>query len=353
MATEPSDPLVSVVIPTYNRGSLIGETLETVFAQTYPRLEVIIVDDGSTDGTEAAVAPFQDRLIYIRQQNQGLAASRNTGLARATGELVAWQDSDDLWNPEKIAVQLGVLRRRPDIVCIASDFSAFSAEGFFERSHIRSYYGAVDRFPRGLDDMFSDQEMVPTRELPYLSQLGGGLPETIRVYSGDLYATLVQGNCLHPPTVMFRRDAAAQAGPLSGAFGKDVDWEWLLRLSRTGRCALVDYPLMRYRYSADQMSGDGQMEEIALSRLLVMDELKLRDPELLAKPAFRRRLGYSHLAAADALAESAHVRAAGHLLRSLGWGYFGRRTVKTLAKVCAPGWAIRMVRRARNRAGSA
>src|SRR5262245_43202505 len=138
MAQAPSDPVVSVVIPTYNRGSLIGETLDSVFAQTYPHLEVIVVDDGSTDDTEAAIARFRDRLIYIRQQNQGLAASRNAGLARATGAYVAWQDSDDLWNPEKTAVQVGYLRRRPDTVCIGSDFSAFSAEGFFDRSHVRA-----------------------------------------------------------------------------------------------------------------------------------------------------------------------------------------------------------------------
>lgn len=353
MAQAPSDPLVSVVIPTYNRGSLIGETLESVFAQTYPRLEVIVVDDGSTDDTEAVVARFGGRIIYIRQQNQGLAASRNVGLARATGEFVAWQDSDDLWNPEKTAVQLGYLRRRPDTVCIGSDFSAFSADGFFDRSHVRSYYGVIDRSPRGLDGLFSDQEMVPSSELPSLSPSGGGLPAAIRIYSGELYDTLVQGNCLHPPTVMFRRDAAAQVGPLNGVFRRDADWEWLLRMSRVGRCAYVDHPLMRYRLSPDQMSGDAQAADIALSRVQVLEALKVRDPELLGKPFFRPRLGYAHLAVADVLAESAHARAAGHLLRSLRWGYLDRRTVKALAKVCAPGWAIRAVRRLRNRGDAA
>jgi glycosyltransferase involved in cell wall biosynthesis len=353
MAAAPSDPLLSVVIPTYNRGSLIGETLESVFAQTYRRLEVIVVDDGSTDDTEAVVGRFQGRVIYIRQQNQGLAASRNTGLGRATGEFVAWQDSDDLWNPDKTAVQLGYLRRRPETVCIGSDFSAFSADGFFERSHVRSYYGVIDRAPRGLDDLFSDQELVPAPELPYLSQSGGGLPEAIRVYSGQLYETLVQGNCLHPPTVMFRRDAAAQAGPLDGTFRRDADWEWLLRISRIGRCAYVDHPLMRYRLSPGQMSGDAQAADIALSRVQVLEALKARDPDLLGKPFFRPRLGYAHLAAANALAESAHARAAGHLFRSIGWGYLSRRTVTTLAKICAPGWAIRTVRQLRNRAAGA
>ena len=354
MATAPLDPLVSVVIPTYNRGALIGETLESVFAQTYQRLEVIVVDDGSTDDTEAVVGRFGGRVIYIRQQNQGLPGSRNVGLARATGEFVAWQDSDDLWNPEKTAIQLGYLRRRPDTVCIASDFSAFGADGFFERSHVRSYYTAIDRFPHGLDGMFTDQEMVPTAELPYLSELGGGgLPEAIRVYSGPLYDVLVQGNCLHPPTVMFRRDAAARIAPMDAVFERDADWEWFIRLSQTGRCAYVDLPLMRYRVTPDQMSGDANLAAIARSGLVVVEALMARDPALLGRPAFRRRVGYAHLAAANALAESAHARAAGHLLRSVRWGYLDRRTMRTLAKVCAPGWVIRTVRRLRDRSGGA
>lgn len=343
--SEVSDPLVSVVIPSYNRATLIAESLDSVFAQTYPRLEVIVVDDGSTDGTEAAVAPYRDRIIYIRQQNQGLAGARNTGNARATGEFIAWLDSDDLWNPEKTALQVAYLRKRPDTVCIASDFSAFRSDGFFEMSHIRGYYGSINRHPRGLVDMFSDIERLPTRGLPYV---GEDVPESVRIFSGNIYNTLVEGNCLHPPTVMYRRDAASQIGPLDRTFGNEaVDPEFFVRLSRVGRCALIDHPLIRYRYSEGQMSGDAQLPKVALARLRLLEALEARDPALLGRPTFRRRVGYAHLSAANALAESEHIRAARHLLRSVGMGYFDRLTVTTAAKVLTPRWALDTYRRIR------
>jgi glycosyltransferase involved in cell wall biosynthesis len=346
VAVAAPDPLVSVVIPTYNRAALIGESLDSVFAQTYPHLEVIVVDDGSTDGTEKVIEPYLDRIIYIRQQNQGLAGARNTGLTRATGEFVAWQDSDDLWNPHKAALQVAYMCKRPDAVCVASDFSAFSSEGFHERSHVRTYYSSIDKLPGGLAGIFSDEEILATRGLPHVAD---DVPETVRIYSGHIYDALVHGNCLHPPTVMFRRDAAARAGLLDAAFRKDVDYEYLLRLSRQGRCAFIDLPLMAYRLSADQMSADSQLVDLALSRLLVVEELKRRDPGLLQSPAFRRRVGFLHQSAARALAESAHMRAAGHLVQSLGWGYLDRRTFTTLAKVCTPTPALRVYRRTRSR----
>jgi glycosyltransferase involved in cell wall biosynthesis len=347
MPESTDDPLVSVVIPTYNRASLIAESLDSVFAQTYPRLEVIVIDDGSTDGTENAVAPYLDRIIYVRQKNQGLAGARNAGFAKASGEYIAWLDSDDLWNPEKTALQLAYLRKRPDTVCIASDFSAFSSDGFFDRSHVRGYYLSIKQYARGLDDMFSDVEMLSTRGVPYV---GEDVPEAVRVYSGNIYDTLVRGNCLHPPTVMFRRDAAMQIGPLNGAFRGAVDYEYLVRLSRVGRCAFMDHPLMRYRYSANQMSSEANWAADARSLLLILQDIRSRDPALFARPAFRHRLGYAHLAVARALAGSDQIHAAAHLLRSIGWGCFSRRTVTTAALVFTPGWAREIVRRSRRSA---
>src|SRR5206468_10221607 len=110
-----------------------------------------------------AVAPYRDRIIYLPQRNQGLAAARNTGLARATGEYVAWLDSDDLWNPEKVAVQMAVLRRHPELVLCASDFSAFDDQGYFEESHVRSYYSVIDRTPGGLGGIFPVQHELDAR----------------------------------------------------------------------------------------------------------------------------------------------------------------------------------------------
>lgn len=103
------EPLVSVIIPTYNRAAMISRTIENIFAQTYARVELIIVDDGSTDDTQAKLSAFGDRLQIIAQPNSGPAVARNRGAAAARGEIIAFQDSDDLWKPTKLAQQVALL----------------------------------------------------------------------------------------------------------------------------------------------------------------------------------------------------------------------------------------------------
>jgi glycosyltransferase involved in cell wall biosynthesis len=105
-------PLVSVILPTYNRAALIGPAVESVLAQTFADLELWVIDDGSADETRAVVAAIGDpRLRYHRlDRNRGQAAARNEGLRRARGEYVAFQDSDDRWAPDKLERSLGVLR---------------------------------------------------------------------------------------------------------------------------------------------------------------------------------------------------------------------------------------------------
>ena len=101
--------LVSVLIPSYNRGYLIGKTIESVLAQTYRPIEIIVVDDGSTDDTRAVIAKFGPAIRYIYQENAGLAVARNTGLVVARGEFIAFQDSDDMWLPWKLQVQVALM----------------------------------------------------------------------------------------------------------------------------------------------------------------------------------------------------------------------------------------------------
>jgi glycosyltransferase involved in cell wall biosynthesis len=107
-------PIVSVIIPTFNRSAMVREAVESVLSQTSDEFELIVVDDGSTDGTGAALEPYSASLSLVRQENRGVSAARNRGAAVARGELLAFLDSDDLWLPEKLAVQLSYLRTFPD-----------------------------------------------------------------------------------------------------------------------------------------------------------------------------------------------------------------------------------------------
>lgn len=109
-----SPPRVSVVIPSYNYGAFVAETVESALAQTVRPHEVIVVDDGSTDDTRARLAPYADRVRYVHQANRGLSAARNHGIAEATGDWIALLDADDLWHPEKTALQLRALERYPE-----------------------------------------------------------------------------------------------------------------------------------------------------------------------------------------------------------------------------------------------
>jgi len=107
-------PGVSVVIPAYNYAHYLAEAVDSVLAQTYAPVELIVVNDGSTDGTRELLAGYGDRIVAIHQGNQGLSAARNTGVRRASHEFVAFLDADDVWEPEKLACQMACFHELPD-----------------------------------------------------------------------------------------------------------------------------------------------------------------------------------------------------------------------------------------------
>ncbi len=113
--------MVSVIIPTYNRGWIVKESILSVLAQTFQDFELIVVDDGSTDHTQAILDEFQDRIEVIHQKNSGVSAARNHGVAAAKGKLIAFLDSDDLWMPGKLAIQTEFFASNPDIRICQTD----------------------------------------------------------------------------------------------------------------------------------------------------------------------------------------------------------------------------------------
>jgi glycosyltransferase involved in cell wall biosynthesis len=123
------EPLISVVIPAYNAERYIRQAIESVLAQTYSRLEVLVVDDGSTDGTADLVRAFAPTVRYIRRENGRQAAARNTGIRAATGEIVAFLDADDVWRPEKIEKQLALLRQQPELGLVYCSMIEIDPEG--------------------------------------------------------------------------------------------------------------------------------------------------------------------------------------------------------------------------------
>ena len=114
----PAEPRVSVILPTFNRGWVVTEAVESVLDQDYANLELIVIDDGSTDGTKGLLSRFGDRIAVIRQVNRGVSAARNAGIRASSGELIALLDSDDTWLPGKVTAQVSFFSNHPDaLVC--------------------------------------------------------------------------------------------------------------------------------------------------------------------------------------------------------------------------------------------
>jgi GT2 family glycosyltransferase len=120
-------PLVSVIIPAYKVAQYIAATLDSVLAQTFKEYEIIVVNDGSpdTEELEKVLAPYRDRITYLRQENQGQSAARNTGIRAARGKYIAPLDGDDMWDPEYLAAQLAVLEADPSLDMIYADARVF------------------------------------------------------------------------------------------------------------------------------------------------------------------------------------------------------------------------------------
>jgi glycosyltransferase involved in cell wall biosynthesis len=337
-----SPPLVSVTLAVYNAAHVVAETIESVLAQTYPHVELIVVDDGSTDGSRKVIERYADRLVFVpKQMNERLAAGRNDGFRRAKGDLVAWIDHDDVWLPEKLALQVAFMERHPDCVVLATEFSAFDDQGFFERTHAAQYYRTIAEL--GLDGIFDERIAFDTRDVPYLP---AGVPPSIDVYVGRIYEKLIDGNCLHPPTAMMRRSAVLAAGFCEQRFGNDVDYEYLLRVAKQGRAAFMNHPLIRYRYSEGQLSSDRNMRAIALSRLTVLEEVAKREPHRANDPSFRRRVASAHLFAAHVRAETERLPALRHLARSLTTAGIvdASQTARAFAKLALPRFLLERLR---------
>jgi O-antigen biosynthesis protein len=225
-ATAAPEPKVSVILPTYNRMRVLPRAVASVLSQTFRDLELILVDDASTDGTADWVKKLDDpRVRYLgHPTNKGGAAARNTGLAAARGDLVAFQDSDDEWAPGKLALQVAALESHPE--------AGVS-------------YGACLRQGDG-------RSMV--------------IPETPR--QGDLSTTILLRNPVPMMTAVVRRHVALRAGPFDEALPRLQDWEYWIRVAQLTRFHYVDHVLGRCELQDDSLSRDFDVYAGALRHVL-------------------------------------------------------------------------------------
>jgi len=115
MTSTKNNPLVSVIIPVYNAELYLEESIRSALEQTYRPFEILVVDDGSTDGSGSIARKFKEQIIYIYQSNQGVAAARNQGINKSSGKFLTFLDADDLWKPKKLSIQMKYMLDHPEL----------------------------------------------------------------------------------------------------------------------------------------------------------------------------------------------------------------------------------------------
>jgi glycosyltransferase involved in cell wall biosynthesis len=237
-SADPRRPAVSVVLPTHDRAALIRRAVESVLAQTFGDLELIVVDDGSRDATAEVVAGIgpDERLRYLRlTENRGAGAARNAGLAVSRGEFLAFQDSDDEWMPDKLARHMEAFRAAPDAGVVYSDMQRVLFDGSTR------YHPSPPVGPGSIID--ADRGFY-------------------RVCGLGIQATVIRRSCF---------DAV---GTFNEAFPALEDLELFIRLSRRTRFLHLALPLVRY-YESNGLSKNSAAKVTARRLLLELYEREL------------------------------------------------------------------------------
>ncbi len=340
-----------MIIPTHDRAPIITRAVDSVLAQEGAELEAIVIDDGSTDDTRQILAArYGDdpRVVYLFQEQTGVAGARNTGLARARGELVAFLDSDDVWLPGKLALQLACLKRLPEAGMIWTEMQAMDAAGApLPGSSLRSIFS----FRAGFEELFAHRS-------PLSDVVGAPDGVTGTLYWGDIYDGMVLGNLVLPSAAILTRARLEAVGgydetlPVSGE-----DFDFFLRTSRAGPVAFVDVPtVLKEADRPDALTHPSRRVQLAHNYLTTMEGALLRDAGRirLAPEVVRDARAYGYAWAGQASLESGDAAAARrHLRRSLRLAPGNPRTYVLLALALAPGpvvaRAINLLRRARAR----
>ncbi len=209
--------IVSVIIPAYNRGRYIRQTVESVLNQTYTDIELIVIDDGSTDDTRDILEGYGDRITLLEheaRQNRGQSASINLGLDRARGKYLAILDSDDYWEPDKIESQVGYLQRHPEVGLVYGNGTAVSGNGEF------------------LYDIYTPGHREESK------------PEKVLV---DCYFSL-------PSNALMRKSLLKKAGYFDETLRAGQDHDMAIRIAEIARLAYIDRPLFHYRRHNESIS---------------------------------------------------------------------------------------------------
>ena len=337
-------PLVSIIVPTFNRAYCLPRTLQSALDQTHKDIEVLVVDDGSSDETGEIVrrlAKVDKRVKYIVKENGGVASARNLGMQLSQGDYIGLLDSDDLWEPWKLQLQVACMERAPEIGMCWTDMQAMNEKGeIFDKRHIRTMYSSYKWFT--LEQLFS--KSYPLEEIvPYLlPQLqGDNSQKQLQFRTGDIYSQMVTGSLVHTSTAVLRRSRMAGVGGFDEKFkptGEDFDFH--LRTCKAGPVGFIDIPTMTYTVGRpDQLTRASSHLAIAqwflyvVERELAENRVNIHLPQKLINEVLAEAhewIGYRHLL----LYQTKEARQ--HLMLSLKLKPLQPRTIQLLASAMLP-----------------
>lgn len=224
-------PLVSVILPTYNRAWILKTAIDSVFSQDYPYIELIIIDDGSTDQTRQILDTYKDKLTIIHQENKGVSAARNVGIKKSRGELIALLDSDDAWENQKISCQVDFFNAHPEaMIC--------QTEEIWIRNGKRVNPKTKHQKPSGM------------------------------IFEPSLNLCLIS-----PSAVMMRRALFDIKGYFNESFTVCEDYDLWLRVSSSIPVFLIDKPyVIKTGGHEDQLSGFHSQDKFRIQSLMALIE---------------------------------------------------------------------------------
>ncbi len=273
------DDLVSVVVPVFNRESYVRESIDSILAQTYKSVEIIAVNDGSTDDSLSVLEGYRDQfprqVVVIDQPNAGQVVARNNALAEAKGQYIAFLDSDDAWMPNKLERQIPLFRANVGLV----------------------YSAALNVGPDGTE---LDVDRCDPR------------------VRGDAYLELLQGNRMTGGSVVVTREALDRVGYFDPNLDAAENWDLWIRVSRQFELDFVEAPLVRYRKHPDNMSKDHGRMMNAIEMILEKHCTAGEGDSEKANACRKARAAYAYRQGVHSFSAARYRSARGHFEAALG-----------------------------------
>lgn len=253
-----SDPLVSIIIPSYNSAEFITDAIQSCVDQTWSNIEIIVVNDGSTDNLDEVLNPFMDKIIYIKQENKGLSGARNTGFTASKGEYICFLDADDTLLPDKFEKQMNIFKKEPDLGVVISGYIDIDNDGVTEIQTVKKFWyrDALGRllnhevFP--VHAALIKRSVLPT-ENPFPEMPRGEYQEDWQLWldlalSGVQFASVPEATCRY-----WRRAGSGSSFPLKHLDGARRVVSWLRQHPKAGQ----------YHERIERLAAIVEMERVA------------------------------------------------------------------------------------------